>query len=380
MGDLGLGDITGANAGSIIGADNGGGLHVIFDGGWNRPERLFRRRWRRARHRDAGIPRGRGLDAHRGGLGGDHRRRARASKKWYRRVRSPALSRTIRPRDRARASQTNGLDYRNQPIEAGGLPAGAEKAGSGPVCVEGQDLSHGGTGRDDVSHSSIRTRGARHTTVPAWRRSTSPTTGRPCRRSIRRRIPAGRPGRSRSRRRERRDKSDHRHQRHRAQCRAPFDAISRISGDRTQGLVGADGARDTGLTPGVKYVIYIDQLGAGGFSTHKAILLGPEENWNAGETVTRDRRRLRGDQLVLRPGRNAEHPGRPNGIEHAPGFTTCRTPCRSNCRPAAARPRPLWSVPVALLGSGARSTACETSTASASRAPFRVTARRRRVG
>src|SRR5262245_44185883 len=30
-GDLGLGDITGANAGSVIGTDNGGGIHVIFD-------------------------------------------------------------------------------------------------------------------------------------------------------------------------------------------------------------------------------------------------------------------------------------------------------------------------------------------------------------
>jgi hypothetical protein len=56
----------------------------------------------------------------------------------------------------------------------------------------------------------------------------------------------------------------------------PFDAISRISGDRTQGLVGEDGTFEiTGLTPGAKYVLYIDQIGAGGFSTPKAILLGP---------------------------------------------------------------------------------------------------------
>ncbi len=65
----------------------------------------------------------------------------------------------------------------------------------------------------------------------------------------------------------------------------PFDAISRISGDRTQGLIGADGTFEiAGLTPGTQYVLYVDQLGAGGFSTPKAILLGPEENWNAEES------------------------------------------------------------------------------------------------
>jgi hypothetical protein len=66
----------------------------------------------------------------------------------------------------------------------------------------------------------------------------------------------------------------------------PLDgALSRISGDATQGLLGADGNFVmTGLVPGASYVVYIDQLKAGAFSTPKGLLLGPEEYWNAGES------------------------------------------------------------------------------------------------
>jgi hypothetical protein len=65
-----------------------------------------------------------------------------------------------------------------------------------------------------------------------------------------------------------------------------FDAISRISGDLTQGYAGPDGSFTmTGLVPGASYVVYIDQLADGGFSTPKAILLGPEEYWNSSESA-----------------------------------------------------------------------------------------------
>jgi hypothetical protein len=65
----------------------------------------------------------------------------------------------------------------------------------------------------------------------------------------------------------------------------PFDAMSHISGDLTQGLLGPDGNFTfTGLVPGASYVVYIDELASGGFSTPKAILLGPEEYWNSQES------------------------------------------------------------------------------------------------
>jgi hypothetical protein len=63
-------------------------------------------------------------------------------------------------------------------------------------------------------------------------------------------------------------------------------AMSRVSGDSTQGLLGPDGSFVmTGLVPGASYLVYIDQIADGGFSTPKATLLGPEEYWNAGESA-----------------------------------------------------------------------------------------------
>ncbi len=67
---------------------------------------------------------------------------------------------------------------------------------------------------------------------------------------------------------------------------SPLDgALSRISGDSTQGLLGADGTFTmTGLVPGASYVVYIDELRAGAFSTPRSLLLGPEEYWNSAES------------------------------------------------------------------------------------------------
>jgi len=103
----------------------------------------------------------------------------------------------------------------------------------------------------------------------------------------------------------------------------PFDAISRISGDLTQGLLGADGNFVmTGLVPSASYVVYIDEIGSGGFSTPKALLLGPEEYWNSGESgdATADDA-CASTPITLAAGEVRRIQIAVNGIARAPAFT-----------------------------------------------------------
>jgi len=63
------------------------------------------------------------------------------------------------------------------------------------------------------------------------------------------------------------------------------DAVSAMSGDQTQGLVGPDGRYTiNGLTPGEQYVLYIEDIWAGGYPTTPMPIVSQAEFWNAAES------------------------------------------------------------------------------------------------
>jgi hypothetical protein len=63
-----------------------------------------------------------------------------------------------------------------------------------------------------------------------------------------------------------------------------FDAVSAMSGDQTQGQIGPDGRFTiNNLTPGQDYVVYIEQIVAGGYPTTPQRLASQAEYWDAAE-------------------------------------------------------------------------------------------------
>jgi len=64
-----------------------------------------------------------------------------------------------------------------------------------------------------------------------------------------------------------------------------FDAVSAMTGDQTQGLLGPDGRFTIrNLTPGQDYLVYIEEIAAGGYPTTPQMLVSQGEYWNAAES------------------------------------------------------------------------------------------------
>ncbi|MGZ9897694.1 hypothetical protein [Shewanella gaetbuli] len=63
------------------------------------------------------------------------------------------------------------------------------------------------------------------------------------------------------------------------------DVITQQAGNMTQGMVGPDGKFTiNGLTPGGRYVLYIESIKAGGYPTEPTPVLSVQEYWNEGES------------------------------------------------------------------------------------------------
>jgi hypothetical protein len=284
MADAGIGDVTGANAGQVIGVENGGGIHVIYDHdgsvmadffgigfgvlGIATPEFL-------AAEGSTEIVEGWMVLA--------------GQPEWLEQPEGGPTSGVIAHEfghaiNLAHA-QTNGWLHANQPIPAWGYAAGSERAGpdqctatpaTWPTADQVETMyPFIGFYPWDPLYNSPQMATIDHPDDHAALSSIYPKAGYAQQTgTLKGRIVAKDGGSELTginviaRR-----------------VGAPFDALSRISGDRTQGLLGPDGTFElTGLTPGAAYVVHVDQIAQGGFSTPKAILLGPEEYWNARES------------------------------------------------------------------------------------------------
>ena len=125
MADLGLGDITGANAGSIIGADNGGGIHVIYDA-----DGTVLRDFIGVGYGVLGIATPEFLEAEGSTRIVEGWAIITAQGEGVEEVVTGAPLSGVITHEFGHAiglahTQTNGLYFRNQPIEAWGVPAGA---------------------------------------------------------------------------------------------------------------------------------------------------------------------------------------------------------------------------------------------------------------
>ena len=107
------------------------------------------------------------------------------------------------------------------------------------------------------------------------------------------------------------------------------DVVTVMSGDQTQGTLGPDGRYTiNGLTPGAQYVVYIENIYAGGFPTPPATLPSFQEYWNGnGESAnaaTDDP--CAWTTIGVAAGASATANISFNGIERAPTFVQIPVP------------------------------------------------------
>ncbi len=323
VGDIGLSDIVGANAGSIIGADNGGGIHVIYDA-----DGTVLADYMGVGYGVLGIATPEFLEAEGSTRIVEGWAIITAQGEGVEEVVTGAPLAGVITHEFGHAiglahTQTNGLYFRNQPIEMWGVPAGREKAGPDqcastittyPTTEQVETMfpfidpypsspTYNSPGMATVNVADDKSALSSLYPAPHYRQKTGTIVGRVTARDGVSQIMGVNV--------IARNVAD------------PFDAISRISGDRTQGMVGLDGTFEiTGLMAGAKYVVYIDQIGAGGFSTPKTILLGPEEYWNAGESSDGSLDdACAASKIVLNSGEIRHIRIMMNGIDRAPTFT-----------------------------------------------------------
>ncbi|MCG9697710.1 carboxypeptidase-like regulatory domain-containing protein [Shewanella sp. Isolate11] len=107
------------------------------------------------------------------------------------------------------------------------------------------------------------------------------------------------------------------------------DAVSAMSGDQTQGMIGPDGSFTiNGLTPGEEYVVYVEQIVSGGYPTTPAVLPSIAEYFNgngeSGNAAQDDPCAY--TPIIAEAGTVKDASITFNGIDRAPLFVTIPAP------------------------------------------------------
>lgn len=119
------------------------------------------------------------------------------------------------------------------------------------------------------------------------------------------------------------------------------DAVSAMTGDQTQGLIGPDGRFTiNNLTPGQDYVVYIEQIVAGGYPTQPTALVSQGEYWDVAESSNPasdrpcNRSAIRAEAGVTKTA-NITFNGYARGVEFTPIVSAYLTDLAKNGRTAS---------------------------------------------